>query len=44
MNLSHLKNIRIVCAWLASKMPFRRRKNQGVRQLVQYHPFMFGKL
>ncbi len=44
MNLLSLKSIRTAFKWLVAKFGMRNRKKQEVRQLAQYHPFMFGKL
>jgi hypothetical protein len=30
--------------WLVAKFTLRKQKKHEVRQLAQYHPFMFGKL
>lgn len=44
MILSALKLIRTAGNWLVGQFILRSRKKYEARQLVHYHPFMFGKL
>ena len=43
MNLLSLKRMRTAFDRLVAKFAMRNPPKHTVRQLVQYHPFMFGK-